>query len=265
MFACNQATFQVKFLINITENSFSKIAEVTKKALSKIKNGNSDRITTASGFLSTVKKGSKKFRKVLENDFSKTNVLNLRQVKTLYKNIDVDPPYGEKNLKTILALWNLSYLPSDIRTFVFKSTSNTLGLGARVQHINPDIDPSCSFCKKCNRLPAPLESYLHFFFYCPTTFNIISKYAQKYIQPELTVEHFFLGTEDDSLFDNRMLILVNFILRYHLWAAKLKNSLPNINTIESDMAYTLGILCKTKKNFEEMLTSCRIFRQQGRG
>ena len=67
----NKETFQGKFLINISVDSFSKITEVTKKALSKIKNANSDKITTATDFIRTVKKGSKKFRKVLENDFSK--------------------------------------------------------------------------------------------------------------------------------------------------------------------------------------------------
>ncbi len=53
-------------------------------------------------------------------------------------------------------------------------TCNSLGVGSRVIHINPQIDPSCSFCRKKNILPAPVETFEHLFVNYPiTNLNVI--------------------------------------------------------------------------------------------
>ncbi len=135
----------------------------------------------------------------------------------MYKNHGSDPTRGKNNLKTVIALWTASYLPNDKRMCIFKSTSNTLGIGSRVQHINPDIDPSCTFCKKCKRLPAPLETDTHIFYHCPTTYQIITEYANRYVAADLTMENLFLGVDNVTVFDNKMLVLVYFVLRYQYY------------------------------------------------
>jgi hypothetical protein len=78
--------------------------------------------------------------------------------------------------KVLNSIWTIHFFPSDIKTFLFKLHHNILGLNSRVFHINPQREPTCSFCVKEKNLPAERETFQHFFWYCPTTRKMIKKF-----------------------------------------------------------------------------------------
>jgi hypothetical protein len=89
------------------------------------------------------------------------------------------------------ALWSIYFLPSDLKTFLFKLHHNILGLNSRVHHFNEQRDPACFFCTKTGNLPAERETFQHFFWYCPTTEKIINKFWETFFSGTLCKKGFF--------------------------------------------------------------------------
>ena len=95
-------------------------------------------------------------------------------------------------IKNMMGAWNYSFLPSKIRTFLFKFYDNILGLNSRVAKFNQNIDPICTFCSLNNHRLAPKESLSHFFYYCETTKKIIVEFFTRFLKLKLqTVKHLF--------------------------------------------------------------------------
>ena len=107
-------------------------------------------------------------------------------------------------LRGMIGAWNNSYLPGNIRTFLFKFYNNIRGLNVKVSKFNPLIDPSCTFCSNRNFRPAERESFAHLFFYCETTQVILAEFFKRYFTinvPEISV--FFCGTVSNKERENR--------------------------------------------------------------
>jgi hypothetical protein len=69
----------------------------------------------------------------------------------------------------VLAWWDKNFLQNRYKEFLFKFTSNTLGLNSRVAHFNVNVNAGCTFCTINKRFPVPQESFRHLFFDCSST------------------------------------------------------------------------------------------------
>jgi hypothetical protein len=69
-------------------------------------------------FLSQIKKGSKKFRAILEKNCSKVAIRDLRVVKTFYSLLNADIPDGSV-IGYRIGCWNWTFLSNRIRFFCF--------------------------------------------------------------------------------------------------------------------------------------------------
>ena len=217
-------------------------------------------------FLQKIKKGSKKFRVIL--NYKKTNPMYFNrfpQVSTYKKLTDIGE-YEEKRARANLNSWATYSFPNHFKTFLFKFYGNTLGTGNRVAHINRDSDPSCVFCRY-GTLPAPLETFTHIFYDCPKTSVILSKFINKYFTTVPTKSQFFSGELSNNENDNWTATIILDCLRYSIWQAKLLKVNISFYSIENETLQLVDQIASSNKNFKYFLLNTHLLRSNtgGRG
>ena len=169
------------------------------------------------------KKGSKCFRTILTKNYGTYDgktIKNMPQVKTFLRltETETETETVEINrIKNMMGSWNYSFLPSKIRTFLFKFYNNILGLNSRVAKFNQNTNPSCTFCSLNNLRPAPKESFTHLFYYCEKNKKIIVEFFTRFFTietPDCTT--FFCGNIREKETENRSFQLAMDILRYYI-------------------------------------------------
>ena len=165
-------------------------------------------------------------------------------------------------LRGMMGAWNNSFLPGNLRTFLFKFYNNILGLNARVSKFNQQIDPSCTFCSIKNLRPAEKESFAHLFYYCETTQKILAEFFKRYFTintPEISV--FFCGTISNIERENRAFQLTLDVFRYHIWLNKLEKKTPVLSNILSEINDSLGSIYGASKVLKQDTDYCNFFRR----
>ena len=252
-----------KFNTQLNENFYEKLREVYNANKNLLKGEGA--IETFGQLLKSFKKGSKKFRKLMQKKFHKTKINDLRQLNTTCTKFYINPKsLSDGNIATYFNLWTFSTLSNEIKTFIFKMTSNCLGVGSRIAHFNPNIDPSCTFCRKKRILPAPLETFEHLFVFCPITYEIITKFFSENINEQYSHSLYFFGKNGDSRQNTIATLVIFSLLKYILWTKKLRTKLPTYENTMDELRYNLDILFKTNKNLEKIILGGDLFRQQGR-
>jgi len=216
-------------------------------------------------FFGAFKKGSGKIRKVLESRNNQICLLQNRSFSTHKKILEIDAIINASTVSIWLGTWNKNYLLNDVRTFLFKCSNNILGVGNRVQHINPDINPGCTFCRKAKNLPEPLETFLHVFWQCPVIEKINERFFASFFSVNISRAVFFFGESGISGTATTILNVVFGVYRYCLWKKKLQNSLPTYENILEDFRYHMGIAERCAKWIPVEINNIPLFRQQGRG
>jgi hypothetical protein len=90
-----------------------------------------DKSLTMRQFICSFKKGSRNFRRIINKAEKNDNVAECQAIQTYGRTVGariVDP----KRASSILSNWNKSFLPSNVRVFIFKYYNNMLGLNSRV-------------------------------------------------------------------------------------------------------------------------------------
>ena len=107
-------------------------------------------------FLTSFKKGSKKFRKILGYELKEYDILKLTQVNTMARITNTTVP-GIERVKNMYSIWGRAYLNNDLRIFLLKYFNNILGLGNRIAHFVANAENRCTFCLITNK-PDPVHS-----------------------------------------------------------------------------------------------------------
>jgi hypothetical protein len=99
-----------------------------------------------------IKKGSKKFRAVLDvKIIAADTVCELRVVKTFFELIE-NPVPDKFGISLVYSSWNWQFLSNQIRTFSFQFFNNSLGIdtriAARYRNRQGGINDQCTFCVK---------------------------------------------------------------------------------------------------------------------
>jgi hypothetical protein len=220
--------------------------------------------TPIRAFMFSFKKGTKNFRKTIEFREKELNLAASAQVLTFLRTTETVEPTKQR-LRSLFSNWNLYYINSSIKVFIFKYYNNILGLNSRVSHFNREVDASCTFCTLRHALPAPKETLVHLFYHCPTTNDILGKFYGKYLHGIILEQStFFLSNASDKEFDNKPLNIVLDVLRYVIWQHKLNKKIPSFSLFESEFHYLIGSITGASKNFEMSLTNCRFFQRERR-
>jgi hypothetical protein len=213
-------------------------------------------------FLLSKKKSSRPFRKILTTAWIETS---LKKSKIPLENFCKIA--GTENIlpqisKWISGKWTLHFLPSDIKTFLFKLHHNILGLNSRINHINANRDPACTFCLKANNLPAERETFQHFFWECPTSNNLIIKFLENFFRADLPAskELFLYGTALGMQYNNTTGIVCG-IFQYTFWAIKLKKRFPTWPLVKNEFLYHLNTALGASKKFKQQILTCNLHKQ----
>jgi hypothetical protein len=197
-------------------------------------------------FITGFKKGSKPFRKVLAfNREKKLTCGKKTQVKTFFRltGITLIP---EPELEQLSSLWSLNCLPNKLREFIYKFNNNVLGLNTRVSHFNNAIARGCTFCSKNAIIPVPDEDFIHLFFTCRTTNQILENFCNIVISDlqlnndQMKKKFFFVGINPlTNKLDNLFLQVLSKVIMYSIWECKLSKQIPSLMKIQNDCFFII--------------------------
>jgi len=157
-----------------------------------------------------------------------TNVNELRIVTTFATLTDTAVPDPEITA-FFLNLWNCSFLPNDMREFLFKERNNCLPLANRIGNYIENVNERCSFCRILNPETNQREDYNHLFLDCPvtrSTLNGFLRLSRSHIQgnhPELK-KAYWNGVLNGQFDKNVALIFALF--RFCTWKFKIRKRVP---------------------------------------
>jgi hypothetical protein len=214
-------------------------------------------------FIAGKSRGSKPIRKVLENSSSVLRKTKIRDPILNYATIAGIAEIPETAAKALNGMWNKNLFSSDFKVFLFKAHHNILGLNSRVHHFNANRDPACTFCLKEKNLPAERESFAHFFWYCPTTANVIKKFSDTFFSDvaPLGKKMFFTGVvRDGDTYASAAVLTVCKLLQYVLWSFKLRKKLPTWPSFKSEFLYMHNIILLSSPKYRDEVTRCTFFR-----
>jgi hypothetical protein len=244
------------------------------------KNGSNGESTTIESFIHRVKKGSKKFRKVLEADGNGYSIADLRVVKTFFRIISVNTPEST-DIGKLHNIWSWQFLSNRIRFFAFQFYNNSLGIKSRIagryRNGGIEIDQRCTFCVKAGSMVPMREEFLHLFYDCPYIRPVCDLAYDIYFRQRLTDDQkrlcYLTGLmETFHRNDKFFYMLTALLINYTVWQCKQKRSIPSIATITNEVDYSFYLACFTSKKVEEMARNsptpiCRRWRDghHGRG
>jgi len=264
---CPFGEFNFKTGIAVSREKFTALKNAYSRAKRKYHTEGKLSMGLAEFFVKN-KKGSKRFRKVMDYSKADCHVENLCQIKSFCKASNTNLP--DRSVLDRIALyqsgclWNKYFFNNRLKVFLFKYYNNTLGTGNRVLHFNPTVDGACVFCSAEKILPPPLESFAHVFFDCPVVNKIIGMFFDKYFIPEFTRYFYFHGLTDGSRKDYIATRLVMDCLRYCIWQCRLEKSRLAFFTIEIETIELLTQITGASKKINTIFDNCNLLCKDGR-
>ena len=228
------------------------------------KTDNSDmKITSIESFVTGYKRGSKRIRKILEDDKEKEQKLpDLTIVRTFYT-LTGSEPQDNQTLKNCLAAWRPAFLQNNMREFIFKFRNNQLALNNRVNAYDNTVDPRCSFCKIIDYQSTTRENFKHLFLTCPVT--------------RVLMEHFILRLEpvpnlDTVIFEDMywfgrivnersaepLLLFIMDCFRFTIWNFKVRRKVPNWPLFERELLFLISSTANRNTSLKYKLSACNL-------
>jgi exonuclease III len=225
-------------------------------------NKNFDQTFNLNRFISGIKKGSRKIRELYtEVRNIDVNPRELNVVMTYCRLIDCPVPSAE-SVGNCLKIWNLNFLPAEIRTFVFNCRFNCLPLNNRLNAYMPDIDARCTFCKILNKTTVQRDGYKHLFFSCDVTRRLLKSVIFN-IDLDIDIDSdefknlYWFGINDGPNFSPKVWIVFWDLCRYSIYRYKLKKNIPNDAGFLKELCLHLGKTFLAKKNFKKAFDAQR--------
>jgi hypothetical protein len=199
-------------------------------------------------FLRGIKKGSKKFREVIDRSvYQSRTVLDLATVIGFARITETQTPELIIT-KNFVSGWACTFLENDFREFIFKCRNNMLRTGDRLSHMLLNVNDTCRLCLGMLDGLKHRETFLHLFRSCPVTSNILLR---------LNIRCKLNWDISDSNFDSiywygdcagnldRNVLLFYDIFRYQLWAMKIRKTMDTNLLIENVLFHLKSIFtCK---------------------
>ncbi len=160
----NKQDFEHASGLLITDAKFRVLTGIATTALLKYtKNtAHEKKIDNLQNFCMRIKKGSKKFRKILEGGGGDGGVSgNISKFADL-----TDVIINGDNSIRLNLLWKKSFLSNATRTFLFKLHNNLLGMNNRVANFVRGHPRTCTFCDLIRDPIENVENTRHLFFEC---------------------------------------------------------------------------------------------------
>ena len=168
--------------LELTQNVYMYLHTAASFAVKKYrgKEGSNGTSLTLLSHIQRVKKGSGKFRKLIERGSQgEKSIENLRIVKSFFEISGCTKPAGSQ-IKALHTLWSINGLPNRVWCFAFQFYNNSLPVGARVaaryRNTGQLIDQRCAFCMSGRSANPSREDFKHIFLECQILKPIVNRY-----------------------------------------------------------------------------------------
>jgi hypothetical protein len=223
---------------------YDKIVKICTTAKVRFHNGIPITGVKFETFFGSWKKGSKKFRNILQRP--KTISLQHNTIKFA------------SNMETVIDIncslklnrdWCRSYLSNQMRTFIFKLHNNTLPINTMLSHFVRGKSRNCTFCELA-RNPDPVdESAYHLFYDCPTT-ELLKDNFFKWLTKNNTFtlnrhEYFCCGPVIEQ---REIWTTIIYIFKFFVWESKQINALPTLDRLKIFFTKEMGTIRKINKS-----------------
>ena len=213
---------------------------------------------TVQNFLMRIKKGSKTIRKIIQGTHNCVVSANILKYAELTENF-----INAEESRILNGSWGPGYLHNSTRTFIFKLHNNTLGLNSRVAHFVRNHPSTCTFCD-INGIPEEnLESTKHLFFDCPSVENLITDFYTWVLSEEqpryISRKEFFVGFNFDCENKNKVLHLINLLVKKFIWECKLRFTLPALVDLKNTVASEMHRIFHTNSRMRKNITRSNFF------
>jgi hypothetical protein len=231
--------------LNFTQATYFNLVTAANFALTKYANktGSNGTDQNVEWFLAQIKRGSKRFRKILDMNFPVSNISDLRVVNSFYNLIGGEKPESIL-IGKMYGSWNWYFLSNRIRMFCFQFFNNSLGtktrIAARYRNGGVVLDNSCTFCVKSNAAQPAREDFAHVFYDCTQIRNTCNRIFDTLFpadpDPVSRKITYFTGTvRGAGKIDGFFYLLTAILLNYTMWQFKLKKIVPSIASMMEDV------------------------------
>jgi hypothetical protein len=231
--------------LNFTQATYFNLVTAANFAITKYANkpGSNGTVQDLEWFISQIKRGSKKFRIILDKKSPQTDTADLRVVTTFYQLLNTEKPES-RFIGYRLGCWNWSFLSNRIRIFCFQFFNNSLGIktriAARYRNGGALLDNSCTFCIKSNCDQPAREDFVHIFYDCRYLNNTCRRIYSKFYPPgdnpvseRITYLTGLVNGTDNK--DGFFYLLTSILCNYAVWQFRLKKIVPSTASIMEDM------------------------------
>jgi hypothetical protein len=248
--------FNTEFSLNICENKYNTLKGLCRASINKFSKTvlAHKKNDTIQNFCMRRKKGSKHFRKImLQNNCEEisSNILKFSDLIDLVINYD-----GSKKLNK---QWNLKFFDNSTRTFLFKLHNNQLGLNTRVSHFVRNHSRDCTFCNLLRVNEQNDETTRHLFFECVATENFVSSIYKTVLNEgplrEISLREFFVGFEYSNHAKNKILDIINCLIKKNIWECKQRYHLPIIDNFKKILIAEIKKFSDLNSGFKKTLAA----------
>jgi hypothetical protein len=193
----NRNDFELTSGLQISELKFNKLRSLVLNAATKHTKieYNEKGIDTIQNFCMRIKRGSKKYRKIISGKVINSISGNMTRFSEILDQVI--------NLETSVRLnsqWKPGFLDNSTKTFIFKLHNNLLGINTRVAHFVHNHPRGCTFCTLSQEPDENPETIVHLFFDCqhiePLLDNFFGWLLRAGPTYHLSKKDFFQGFQD---------------------------------------------------------------------
>jgi len=257
----NKEDFENESGLHVTDAKYRVLMGIAVSAQIKYgkQNQQEKKTDTLVNFCMRIKKGSKKYRKILTDGGGDLGVSsNVQRYAELAEVI-----IGSENSKRLNAMWKKSCLNNTTRTFIFKLHNNLLGLNSRVANFVRGHPRTCTFCD-LRRVPYEnTENTKHLFFDCPSVEQALIEFFtwlfNSNAQITISRTEYFVGFSYENVSKNQVLDLILVLVKKSIWDCKQRFCVPTGNILKTSFLEEYGKLFKNSGKVREITRKSDIF------
>ena len=218
--------FQDKNNISVNIMEFFRLSSFFRHNYNKYKSKIGNKCQSIDNFLKNKNLKSKNFRKFMIN--KNTDLDKVTTILNRYKWANMNIVDVDRESKW-LNLWNISFLPIEIRNFFLCHLNNSNKFNVHLSKFNQAISPGCTFCTLSKNLPPPRETIEHFY-----SCQISTSFAHDYFAHNFRVANYFFHHNDlligaPTIFPDFVSFIINIelvMMGFFLSKCRVKRKLP---------------------------------------
>ena len=183
-------------------------------------------------FFGKIKKGSKKIRNILLNDYASIKINTGLVKRGILANTAHIDEIRDCNFNNT---FNSPKISHTLKSFIFNFSSQILYNNSMIAHFVQDFSPTCKRCEYARLLPAPKETLLHIFWDCPCIQEITSDVKTLISNEPITNNRFreilFLGSASNLKYNIKKTNLICMAALFFIFSTRNKNATYNINKL----------------------------------